>query len=268
LALEGGIPINTKVCYSCKEKLPKECFNASKRAKDGLRGECKACRKQYREVNKESISERKKQHYEANKERISERGKRYSEAHKEQRRRYVETNKESIAKMRKLHRDANRTKIAEWQKMYRKANKVKFSEYRRQYYESNKTKISERFRSWQLNNPDKVRQLNQKRRSGKKTLPSTFTIEEWDIVKEHFNNCCAYCGKEKPLTQDHVYPLFKGGEYTKDNIVPACKSCNSSKRDKLFSEWFPTFRYFSKKRERVINNYLGYKKGAQQLTLV
>lgn len=233
-----------------------ECFTTSKRTKDGLRGECKGCRKQYQEANKEHIAKKNKRNYEDHKEIISERGKQYNENHKEQRREYVKINKESISKMRKQYRDANRTKIAEWQKMYHKANKAKVSMQRRLYYESNKTKISERFRSWQLNNPDKVRQLNQKRKARKEALPNSLTIQEWNVTKERFNNCCAYCGEEKQLTQDHFHPLGKGGEYTKDNIIPACKSCNSSKCDKLFDDWFPTFRYFSKKREGIIERYL------------
>ena len=43
---------------------------------------------------------------------------------------------------------------------------------------------------------------------------------------------CHYCGKAfKPaqLTLDHVVPLARGGSSTKDNCVPACKSCNTEK---------------------------------------
>jgi 5-methylcytosine-specific restriction protein A len=43
---------------------------------------------------------------------------------------------------------------------------------------------------------------------------------------------CHYCGKKfKPsqLTLDHVTPLARGGASTKDNCVPACKSCNTDK---------------------------------------
>jgi len=42
---------------------------------------------------------------------------------------------------------------------------------------------------------------------------------------------CAYCGKDA-TTVDHIIPKSKNGTDDKDNLVPACKSCNSSKYDK------------------------------------
>lgn len=44
---------------------------------------------------------------------------------------------------------------------------------------------------------------------------------------------CHYChGKFPPteLTMDHVVPIARGGESVKNNIVPACKSCNTNKK--------------------------------------
>lgn len=50
---------------------------------------------------------------------------------------------------------------------------------------------------------------------------------------------CQYCGDDTgPAPQcDHVVPLSRGGETVIGNLVTACKSCNSSKRDRLFCEW-------------------------------
>lgn len=64
----------------------------------------------------------------------------------------------------------------------------------------------------------------------------TLTLAEWKDILIKYNNRCAYCHIEftdtiKP-TRDHVIPLIRGGHHIKDNIVPACKSCNSRKRDK------------------------------------
>jgi len=33
---------------------------------------------------------------------------------------------------------------------------------------------------------------------------------------------------------DHVYPIVKGGAHSPENIVGACQSCNSKKRDRLW----------------------------------
>lgn len=56
------------------------------------------------------------------------------------------------------------------------------------------------------------------------------TRSQWEEIKCAYGHRCVYCG-EKPLrlTMDHITPLARGGNHTASNIVPACKSCNSSK---------------------------------------
>jgi len=51
---------------------------------------------------------------------------------------------------------------------------------------------------------------------------------------------CYFCGKKiqpKELTMDHIVPLIRGGKSQKNNIVPACKECNSKKKYLLPVEW-------------------------------
>ncbi|MFZ5564114.1 MAG: HNH endonuclease [Thermodesulfobacteriota bacterium] len=51
---------------------------------------------------------------------------------------------------------------------------------------------------------------------------------------------CYYCGKPfRPddLTMDHVVPLARGGKTTKSNVVTACKSCNTKKKQMVPVEW-------------------------------
>jgi hypothetical protein len=36
---------------------------------------------------------------------------------------------------------------------------------------------------------------------------------------------------------DHLWPLSRGGAHEPGNVVPACHSCNASKRDRLLWEW-------------------------------
>ena len=51
---------------------------------------------------------------------------------------------------------------------------------------------------------------------------------------------CYYCGKKfryQDLTMDHRVPLARGGRSTKDNLVPACKECNTKKKSMLSVEW-------------------------------
>jgi len=40
---------------------------------------------------------------------------------------------------------------------------------------------------------------------------------------------CAYCGEHGRLTLDHVVPLARGGAHRIENLVAACKPCNSRK---------------------------------------
>lgn len=48
---------------------------------------------------------------------------------------------------------------------------------------------------------------------------------------------CAYCGALGPLQRDCVLALSRGGRYTLDNIVPACRSCNASKCNDEVTAW-------------------------------
>lgn len=54
---------------------------------------------------------------------------------------------------------------------------------------------------------------------------------------------CQYCSKElnfATVTFDHVWPQSLGGEFTWDNIVSCCGSCNMRKADKKpEGEWKP-----------------------------
>lgn len=46
---------------------------------------------------------------------------------------------------------------------------------------------------------------------------------------------CQYCG-ERADSIDHVRPRSRGGANTWDNVVAACRPCNTKKRDHLLSE--------------------------------
>ena len=52
---------------------------------------------------------------------------------------------------------------------------------------------------------------------------------------------CYYCEKDllkEEVTMEHILPISRGGKSTKGNIVPACKECNSRKKDATPGEWF------------------------------
>lgn len=48
-------------------------------------------------------------------------------------------------------------------------------------------------------------------------------------------NTCQYCGNTAESI-DHIVPSSRGGTNTWDNVVAACRPCNTHKRDRLLSE--------------------------------
>ncbi len=45
------------------------------------------------------------------------------------------------------------------------------------------------------------------------------------------NHECQYCSTSEDLTLDHVMPKSRGGRTSWDNLITACKRCNSRKGD-------------------------------------
>lgn len=69
---------------------------------------------------------------------------------------------------------------------------------------------------------------------------ATHTEREWgDLVRAHGRRC-AYCDRPLGLLEvhkDHVIPVSRGGSDGIDNIVPACKPCNSEKHRMTADEY-------------------------------
>lgn len=89
---------------------------------------------------------------------------------------------------------------------------------------------------------DKVKLLAKTRRRQYRRLEGAFTDDEWWECKRDFGWQCAYCRADvgDELTMDHVTSLAAGGSHDATNIVPACRSCNSSKQDKPLLVWLAT----------------------------
>ena len=239
--------------------------------KDGLRAKCKECenknKKKYRNNNKEDIARKNKI---------------YGASHREEQKQYRNNNRSTIALNSKEYRNNNKEHISKIGKRWRKDNKEMLREYDIRYtninkeniakkriifYKNNKELMNNRRRIYVFNNKEKVNILTQKYIAKKKQLPHTLTFIQWNNIKNDFNHECAYCGQEKPLAQEHFIALSKGGEYTTNNIIPSCKSCNSSKGNRDFKKWYMKQEYYSKIRETKILNYLHYDGDIQQLRI-
>ena len=132
-----------------------------------------------------------------------------------------------------------------YRKKYYEANKEKLKEYGKEYGKKNREinpeKQKESTRKWRKKNSEKLLSLAHERRVKERNLPSGFTNNDWKKALEYFENKCAYCGNElHEPHREHFIPVMLGGGFTKDNIVPACRSCNSGKRDKNPLDWLVT----------------------------
>ena len=124
-------------------------------------------------------------------------------------------------KYRKLHSEVAR----EYAKKYLKENRQRLLEYKKLYGKTHRA---------QLNIASAVSRHSRRAKYKKGTL----TVIEWrEILVKQDGKCC-YCKKETKLTMDHIIPLSRGGEHSKENVAGACWPCNMSKRSKLVSEWF------------------------------
>ena len=64
------------------------------------------------------------------------------------------------------------------------------------------------------------------------------TLVDDEKIKLRSTPFCAYCGSQDELTADHLIPAGRGGPDVGDNLVRACRSCNSSKGDRDLMEWY------------------------------
>lgn len=217
------------------------------------RNEIKARDAEYRKKNKEELSRKSREKWAQN----SEKNKAYREKHAEKRRAYTRRwlveNKERRAQFlienkERMNADARAAYHANPERQY---------EASRKYIESNRDKVRATRRRWVKNNPAKAKIKYNRRRSAKKLLPTTLTAQQWIDCLAIFENKCAYCGgSPEVLHQEHVIAQKHGGGYVKENIVPACLCCNSSKGTKPMISWYVRRKYFDSQRLEKILNYL------------
>ena len=180
-----------------------------------------------------------------------------------------QTHKDEIKLSHKKYRDQNAQKIKTRNAKYRKTRKEFIKAYTKEYYQQNKAELlakrknpcpvyTKKYRKeYESKNKDKIRQYKREYRkteSGKKVARHDSTRRRYrkktqqytsythdQLMKrraEVFNNECFYCGATSDLTNDHFFPLSKGGFDSLENIFPACRSCNSSKGAKDPFVWY------------------------------
>lgn len=63
------------------------------------------------------------------------------------------------------------------------------------------------------------------------------TFFDDEKIKLQTGQICNYCGSSEKLALDHIFPQKFGGQDDAENLVFACRICNSSKGKKDLMEW-------------------------------
>ena len=245
-------PKLTKVCIKCGRelKLSTQYFRRSSERTDGFESVCKECRGwKFTPIPKDGYKF------------CNRCDKEFPNTNE-----YFCENKKSHGGLTKTCRNC----ISEQSRQYYHQNIEHITQRNKKRYQDPNVKHHQRelIKKWEEKHPDKIHFYRHKRRMLENQLPSTLSANDWDRCKNYFGNRCAYCGKEAELTLDHFVPVSKSGELSINNIISACRSCNSSKGNKSFFLWYPKQTYYSKKREKRILGFLGYFGEIQQLAFI
>jgi hypothetical protein len=214
-----------KTCKRCQRLLHSDSFYRHKTMPDGLQPWCKACKKTYARIYVKTPRGRAV---------MLAAQRRFSRSTKGQAHQYRHNRTEKARERQKRYRATEKCAIRLRRYYLTQKSKARYERWRR----SEKCKAARhRYRQTPKGRYQKV--SNEHKRRVLKGRSATLTMAEWQHILDLYKHCCAYCGRSDAiLTQDHYVPLCKGGHHSAENVVPACKSCNSRKRDRLPSRLF------------------------------
>tara|TARA_B100000287_G_scaffold415836_1_gene449869 strand:+ start:2251 stop:2619 length:369 start_codon:yes stop_codon:yes gene_type:complete len=70
-------------------------------------------------------------------------------------------------------------------------------------------------------------------------------------IYEAWDYCCGYCN-EPATSLDHIIPKFNSGSSYRNNLIPACRSCNANKASLKMEEWYKQQTFFDEiKLEKI-----------------
>lgn len=162
----------------------------------------------------------------------------YDEAHKADIIAYRIRMGDELKAKKKAYYQANRERVLLHVKEYSERNKSKVLAYQAKYYESNTDRVKANVSAYRRANPEKKMHLENKRRASKFKNGGSHTLDDRLAKFARLGNVCYYCHLDKPLTIDHDVPLSRGGTDNIENILPACRSCNSKKNHLTAAEYF------------------------------
>lgn len=248
----------TKICITCKVEKAIEEYGKRSANKDGINNKCKVCTREYNRAqhrkNRKKENERSRQYYRDNRERLV--------AYRAE---YYERNRDLVNAQKRKHYRENKEQLIKKSMEYHWNNRESELKRLRKRYADNKEFYAEQNRRWVQNNPERSRMYGQRYEARKNSVKQTLTTEEWSDILKYYNDACAYCGMSNKehlrvngelLHQDHVVPLIKKGAYSKENIVPACRSCNSSKGGSDMACWYKKHDNYDENRLKKIQRQI------------
>jgi 5-methylcytosine-specific restriction endonuclease McrA len=205
--------MDTKTCTSCHQTKPLTAFR-KRGDSQRYRSHCRECLKHsariYKTEHKENIRAYKKQyqikHFERDREKRHLGYKKWKERLLQQGIRYHYVYYHSHAESKRLSA--------------------------RQYAKHHRATIRRKENISYHAHPEHFKAKFDRHRARKAGAPiSDLTAAQWREILAAYGHRCVYCGdKKQRLTKDHIIPLSKGGNHSVDNVVPACRSCNSRKQ--------------------------------------
>lgn len=74
-------------------------------------------------------------------------------------------------------------------------------------------------------------------------------------IYEAWNYKCVYC-KADATSLDHIIPRFKSGSNSRNNLVPACRTCNTNKASAKMEDWYSQQEFFDKMQIEKIHSWM------------
>jgi glutaredoxin len=74
-------------------------------------------------------------------------------------------------------------------------------------------------------------------------------------IYEAWNYKCVYC-KADATSLDHIIPRFKSGSNNRNNLVPACRTCNTNKASTKMEDWYSQQEFFDKIQIEKIHSWM------------
>ena len=148
----------------------------------------------------------------------------------------------------RAYRKANPEKVRSWSRAgarrWRNRNPEGFKKVQAAYKQRNREKYlamhREHERSRRKRHTLRLKEEDRVRHANRRAAAGFCTVAKWMARVAFHGWRCRYCRvslSPASLVQDHAIALSRGGTNWPANLVPACKKCNTKKREKSIFEF-------------------------------